>query len=134
MTKYKFFAQWSNPPHAKSEKVDTTRHVSLTGYVPLEQRIQEMMQAGVRLNNMRQGGTYDTDLYPDTDADDIPLDPTRDKGIDPAEVTEIAYDVRQALKAQRNANMKAPKAPVAVPNATPVTPPTTPVPTAAPAA
>lgn len=106
---YKFYSQFHNPPHAKAEKGGGERHVSLTGYVPLEQRIQEMMYAGIKLTNMRSGGRYDTDDY-GCDADDIPLDPTREKGIDRAEVSELSrrlassiQSAREAIRVQKNA-------------------------------
>lgn len=87
------YAQWKNPPKAKAEKGGGKRLVSLSGYVPLKDRIEDFMRAGVNLLRTRGGGYYDSD-YGDID-DNSPVDPFRAPGVDFAEVSEAARELNE---------------------------------------
>lgn len=71
--------------------------VEVAGYVPQHLRIQQMIDAGERLNNYRKG--YDFE-----DGEDVPddfYDPTRDRGFDMADASmmrEQSFDnIRESL-------------------------------------
>lgn len=76
--------------------------VELAGYVPVQRRIKEMMEAGRRLVEHRTAEAYyhySTGQDPDLDF----WDPTLEKGYDPADATQDAYTVKARLRAQKEA-------------------------------
>lgn len=76
--------------------------VELAGYIPVQRRIKEMMDAGRRLVEHRTAEAYyhySTGQDPDLDF----WDPTLEKGYDPADATQDAMAVKARLRAQERA-------------------------------
>lgn len=76
--------------------------VELAGYIPVNRRIKEMMEAGKRLIEHRTAEAYfhfKTGENPDLDFND----PTQEPGYDPADATQDAYAAKMRLNAQKAA-------------------------------
>ena len=96
--------------------------VELAGYIPVQRRIKEMMDAGRRLVEHRTAEAYyhySTGQEPDLDF----WDPTLEKGYDPADATQDAYAVKARLRAQQEAAKASKKQPEGETPGKPETPP-----------
>lgn len=72
----------AKPAHAKPEKVPSTSEVEKAGYIPDSKRIEEMMNAGMRLEGVRR------EFYqvPPGSKEEPELDPLREPGLDIVDV------------------------------------------------
>lgn len=83
---------------SKGEYNDGKSRVDVFGYVPRSKRIQDLINAGERLNEIRRQFAYDfsdTNSPPDETAE---IPPQRQKGFDLSQVTEIERKGQEALK------------------------------------
>lgn len=69
--------------------------VETQGYIPADVQIEQLIGAGVRLDNYRKEAY---DFGPGEEVPDDFVDPTRKKGIDLAEVSAIARVVRSNMQ------------------------------------
>ena len=76
------------------EKIDSSSITEQSGYIPPERQIQDMMNAGRRLQEYRMS-QYDF-ASPD-DIDESLSDPTRSANFDLADASQQAYDAYQRL-------------------------------------
>ena len=76
------------------EKIDSSSITEQSGYIPPERQIQDMMNAGRRLQEYRMS-QYDF-ASPD-DIDEDAYDPTRTGNFDMADASQQAYDAYQRL-------------------------------------
>ena len=76
------------------EKIDSSSITEQGGYIPPERQIQDMMNAGRRLQEYRMS-QYDF-ASPD-DIDESLSDPTRSANFDLADASQQAYDAYQRL-------------------------------------
>lgn len=96
--------------------------VELAGYIPVQRRIKEMMDAGRRLVEHRTAEAYyhySTGQDPDLDF----WDPTLEKGYDAADATQDAMAVKARLRAQERAAEASKKESEGNPSETPEIPP-----------
>ena len=87
--------------------------VDAAGYVPAEQQILIMINAGIRLDeNRREMYDYEGQVGPDTEFGDIGYDITRSPNIDPADISQLSLHVNSRLAEQAAAAEKtAPETP-----------------------
>lgn len=85
--RYQSIASWQEHPDEKS--------ITETAYVPPQVQIQDMMEAGLRLAAERKA-RFDSVELNVQEGEDIPLDPTREPGVDLVDVQRAAesLDVR----------------------------------------
>lgn len=80
-----FYSQWANRPTITLEMMDPVSMVETAGYVPAEEKIRQMIDAGIRLKLSRieqfdfPGDTLPTDFN----------DPLRAPGLELADVSEL---------------------------------------------
>ena len=89
------------------EDLDPTSMTEQAGYVPPDRQIEQMMLAGQRLQDQRDGAYYDD---PDVSDDNLEINPLRHIGLDPAEATELQRIYDDRLQQQKNAADLAKKA------------------------
>lgn len=94
MKKYQCFCQFVRPPKAKAERHSGKGKTSMVGYVPLEDRIREMMAAGVRLQAARDAA-YDIPSTFVGNEEDVEVDPTRKPGFDYADASAVAASLNE---------------------------------------
>lgn len=88
----KFYDQFLNRPPADEEVNSGELITESAGYIPAEVQIMEMIESGKRLGEFRK---ENYDFAPD-DEDDGRVDPTREKGFDMADASQI--DLRLSAK------------------------------------
>lgn len=69
--------------------------VETAGYVPADIRIREFIEAGIRLGEYRKEAY---DFGADEEVDFSAMDPLRIPGVDPAEVTQLRYQLEASMK------------------------------------
>lgn len=115
-----------NPPVVSGDKMSSEYNVDLTGYLPLEQQIQQMMYAGHKLDISRTFDRYEiegVDLMT-VDTSQLLPDRTRFGNYDLADYTRDQLYIRQKAQAVRKAQEEAKaKQGVAEPNPVDVVPP-----------
>ena len=85
---------------SKKEKLDQTIKVQKIGYVPAKKRIEDIINAGMRLKDFR-ASQYD---FPEgTEIDETLNDPTRAKNFDLADASQLKYAAEASLKASQAA-------------------------------
>jgi hypothetical protein len=95
----RFYTQYDRPVRDESEHPSLESQTE-TGYVPPEVQIEDMMRAGKTLMEYRKA-RFDTVELADQEGDEIPLDPTREPGVDLVDVMRASRNVFQRLKAQK---------------------------------
>lgn len=97
----KVFDNLNNRPEYIGEAQNTESITEQAGYVPPNVMIENMINAGKRLNEAR--GIFDYEKE-DVSPEDYDIDPTRRPGIDPAEVDMMNREAMNRLQQQqRNA-------------------------------
>lgn len=86
-----------------SEKLDPVPAVTIEPYLPPQYQIADMMDAGVRLALSRKARFDNRELGIDEDSDEVPLDPTREPGVDLVDVVRAAQSVAKELAASKAA-------------------------------
>ena len=82
--------------------------VDAAGYVPAEQQILTMINAGIRLDeNRKEMYDYEGQVGPDTEFGDIGYDITRSPNIDPADISQLSLRLNARLAEQAKAAEKA---------------------------
>lgn len=95
----KFATAYERNP-SKKEKLDQTIKVQKIGYVPAKKRIEDIINAGMRLKDFR-ASQYD---FPEgTQIDETLNDPTRSKNFDLADASQLKYAAEASLKASQAA-------------------------------
>lgn len=79
---------------AKPEENHEPSKTDQAGYIPMQRRIQDLLDAGMRLKEYR---AEQFDRPPGVDYEDIPIDPLRKPGIDPIDIEERAIEVYDAI-------------------------------------
>jgi len=93
-------------PREKHDMTDTQTETQ--GYRSAQQQIQELLQAGQRLDAFRRGyyeSGYPVDYGNDPDPD-ILMDPTRSTGFDPVDIRPLADSVAERLNQQTQENVE----------------------------
>lgn len=98
----KFGTQWIVPLFSYAEKGDP-RSITETAYVPPQVQIQDMIDAGARLAAARKARFDTVELQLDAEDDDVPLDPTRQPGVDLVDVQKAAQAVSTRLQEAKSA-------------------------------
>lgn len=98
-----FRTQYNRTP-SKGEAGGGPCHTERAGYIPNKIRINNMMLAGQRLVDYRKE-KYD---WPDgTEIDEDFYDPTRARGFDLAEATQISIETEERIQSAQRATKKA---------------------------
>jgi hypothetical protein len=92
-----FFTAWERPLKDQSEHPDP-KSITETAYVPPQVQIKDMMDAGVALAASRKARFDSVELRID---EDIPLDPTREPGVDLVDIQRQAEAVSKRLEEAR---------------------------------
>lgn len=93
---YEVYDQFHRPPVVMEEN-DGKSIVEMAGYIPAHIQIQQMMEAGERLNRSRRD-QYD---YASEEEDDGRIDPTRDSNFDLSDASRILNDVDSKITAAK---------------------------------
>ena len=105
----KFMTQFSDEPIKEEfEPGGGEEIVDAAGYVPAEQQILTMINAGIRLDeNRREMYDYEGPVSVDTELGDIGFDVTRLPNTDPADIAQLNLLVNARLAEQAAAAEKA---------------------------
>jgi len=87
------------------EKNNQLRKIEVAGYIPAKKRIENIINAGMRLMEARSN-QYD---FPDGNDDGFSMDPTRKKGYDMADATQAYHELQAKLELKRMASIEASK-------------------------
>jgi len=102
----RFYTQWDRPDGFEVDQV-SPRSITELAYVPPQVMIKDMMDAGRRLAAERRMRFDSVELGVEDVQGDMPLDPTREPGVDLVDVTRAERAVRSRLEAQRELRRKA---------------------------
>ena len=111
----KFKCQFSDKPFVEEfEAGGGEEIVDAAGYVPAEQQILTMINAGIRLDeNRKEMYDYEGHVTPDLELGDIGFDVTRLPNTDPADIAQLQLLVNARLAEQAAAAEKAAAEPAA---------------------
>lgn len=104
----KFKTQFSDEPIVEEfETGGGEEIVDAAGYVPAEQQILTMINAGIRLDeNRKEMYDYEGPVTPDLELSDIGYDVTRLPNTDPADIAQLELLVKARLAEQAAAAEK----------------------------
>jgi hypothetical protein len=119
MVKLPFKSGYINRPEYIGEIHDGENLVEVRGFIPVKKRIENIINAGMRLDAARKE-MYD---FPDGDDDGGDFDPSRNPGTDPVDA-QAAFDRLKASIAAKQAKTAAEKSQQTVPKVDEQTTPT----------